>query len=50
MLFVGIALLLFWVLGFGASDYSGFIHVALLVGFILVFVSLVTRYRKGKGW
>ena len=39
-------LLALWALGFASSHMlGGFVYVALLVGLIFVFVSLVTRYR-----
>jgi hypothetical protein len=46
LLIVGISMVLFWFLGFGSSNMlGGFLYVALLLGFIFVVVSLVTRFR-----
>ena len=46
LLIVGISMVLFWLLGFGGSNMlGGFLYVALLLGFIFVVVSLVTRFR-----
>jgi hypothetical protein len=46
LLVVGIFLLALWLVGLGSSyTLGGFIYVALLLGFIFVVVSLVTRFR-----
>ena len=43
---LGLVLLVFWFVGLVSSyTLGGYIHVALVVGFILLVVSLVTRYR-----
>jgi len=43
---IGITLLALWLLGLAsAHTLGGFIYVALLIGFILVFVALVSRSR-----
>ncbi len=46
LLIAGIVLLVLWLIGLGSSyTLGGFIYVALLLGLILVFISLVTRFR-----
>lgn len=46
LLTIGIILAVLWFLGFVSSyTLGGFIHVALVIGLILVVVSLVPRYR-----
>ena len=46
LLIIGITLLGLWLLGLASSfTLGGFIYVALLIGFLLVFVSLVSRSR-----
>jgi hypothetical protein len=46
LLFVGIILLVLWLLGLGSSyTLGGLIYVALVIGLILVLVALFTRYR-----
>jgi hypothetical protein len=43
---VGIILLVLWLLGLvSAYTLGGFIHIALVIGLILVIVGLVTRVR-----
>ena len=43
---VGIVLLVLWLLGLvSAYTLGGFIHIALVIGLILVIVGLVTRVR-----
>jgi hypothetical protein len=43
---VGIVLLVLWLLGLvSAYTLGGFIHLALVIGLILVIVGLVTRVR-----
>jgi hypothetical protein len=45
----GIVLLILWFLGLVSSyTLGGYIHVALVIGFILLVVSLVARYRGRK--
>ncbi len=43
---IGLVLLVLWLLGFvSAYTLGGFIHVALVIGLILLVVSLVPRIR-----
>jgi len=45
----GLVFLVLWFLGLVTSyTLGGYIHVALVIGFILLVVSLVTRYRGRK--
>ena len=45
----GIILLVLWFIGLVSSyTLGGYIHVALAIGFILLVVSLVARYRGRK--
>ena len=45
----GILLLVLWFLGFVSSyTLGGYIHVALVIGFILLVVSLVARRRARR--
>jgi len=46
LLTVGVVLLVLWLLGLVSSfTLGGFIHVALVIGVVLVIVSLVMRVR-----
>jgi hypothetical protein len=46
LLTIGVVLLVLWLLGLvSAFTLGGFIHVALVIGVVLVIVSLVMRVR-----
>jgi hypothetical protein len=46
LMIIGVVLLVLWLLGFvSAYTLGGFIHVALIIGLILLAVSLVPRIR-----
>jgi hypothetical protein len=46
LLIIGLILMVLWLLGFvSAYTLGGFIHIALVIGLILVLVSLVSRFR-----
>jgi hypothetical protein len=46
MLIIGLILVVLWLLGFvSAYTLGGFIHIALVIGLILVLVSLLSRFR-----
>jgi hypothetical protein len=46
---IGIVLLVLWLLGLVSSfTLGGFIHVALVIGLVLLVVGLVTRTRIGS--
>jgi hypothetical protein len=46
LLVVGVVLMVLWLLGLvGSYTLGGYVHVALVIGLILVAISLVTRVR-----
>jgi hypothetical protein len=49
LLIIGAVLLALWVLGYTSYyRYGGLIHIALVIGLILVVVSLLTGYRRRR--
>ena len=50
LLTIGAVLVVLWLLGLVSSyTLGGFIHVALVIGLILVVISLVSRTSRGRG-
>jgi len=48
LVIIGIVLLVLWLLGLVSSyTFGGYIHIALVIGIILIIVGLVTRVRIG---